>query len=592
MKRSFFLIIPTAVLCILLPSCQPDSLVSVVNVELPGETVLTTDSSDAKDSSVVPVTGSADVDPYNEEDYVDTYTPEGTVSIVFSEGGAQVSGDTSLVGITTDGAGVTVNNPDGKSLKYVLSGSSSNGYFKLYSTRKQAIELSGLTLTNPSGAAINNQSKKRTFIILSGDSSLADGTSYNTPSGEDEKAAFFSEGQLCFSGSGSLTVTAKGKAGITSDDYLHFLEGTVSVSSSGGHGIRGKDAVIVSDGTVSSSVSADMKKAVSTDGFYLQDGGTVTLSATGSAAYDSDDSDISAAGCIKADGNFIMNGGSLTCTSTGKGAKCISVDGRGYFCGGSIDARASGASFYYQNDHSYPKALKFDGAVIVGGGVTYASSAAHEAFTTDSTWTQSGGVVIAEAKDDAVNSAGQLTVRGGYLRGTSTGNDGIDANAAILIEGGVVIGEGTTAPECGIDSVEGTYVTVNGGYVISRGGSIGPFNTTGGKAFVSSSIQGGATVGLSDSDGRILSYQTPSSGGTSVLFSAPSLTQGGTYYLVTDPTSISLANSNFPRFGLTFAGGSSGQILTASSSVQETGGGMGGFGGGGFGGGGGPFGGR
>ena len=77
---------------------------------------------------------------------------------------------------------------------------------------KQGITLNEVSLTNPNGAVINVQGPtsapnkgKRTFIVLKGTNALADGTSYtDTPSTEDEKATLFSEGQLVFSGTGSI----------------------------------------------------------------------------------------------------------------------------------------------------------------------------------------------------------------------------------------------------------------------------------------------------------------------------------------------------------------------------------------------------
>ena len=534
------------------------------------------------------------VDPYNASDEVSTFSPDGTVTVTFSGGSVSLGGDTGLVSCSVSGAGVTVTNPDSLSIKYVLSGSSSNGYFKLYSGRKQLLELDGLDLRNQYGAAINNQSKKRTFVVLTGTNKLADGPDYTlTPSGEDEKAAFFSEGQLCFSGKGSLQVTATGKAGITSDDYLRFMGGTVTASSSAGHALRGKDAVIVSSGTISASSSADMKKAVSSDGFYQQDGGTVSLSTTGNAAYDSSEGDVTGAPCMKVDGNFVMNAGTLSCVASGKGAKAISVDGAAFFCGGAVDVKASGSNFQTGGYHSYAKAIKCDGSIDVSGGLVNASSAAHEGMTTDGSWNQSGGVVIVTGKDDAVNSASNLTVSGGYLRGTSSGNDGIDANSSITINGGVVIGEGAGAPECGIDSVEGTYVTINGGYVISRGGSVNPFTTTSGKAFVTMNLSSGATIGINSGDTQLVAYQAPSSGGTVTLVSDPSMQAGSTYTVYTGVSGITLADPDFPRFGYNYTGGSGAATLTASSSSGNggTGGGGGGTppgGGGGRPGGGGP----
>ena len=522
------------------------------------------DISDDKIDTAEPST----IDPTNAEDEVTNFTGEYVMEVVYSGGsatwtltdslGTEVSTPDSL-SISVSGAGVTVNNEGSYTVKYVLSGSSSAGFFKLYSQRRQEIELSDLSLTGSNGAAINNQSDKRTYIVLSGRNTIEDGGTYGTTllsdgTAEDCRSAFFSEGQLCISGTGSVDISASvadGKGGLFSDDYIRFLGGTVSVTASKGHAIRGKDAVILSDGSVTAICSADGKKAVTTDGLFQQDGGSLTASTTGATVYDSEEKDQDRPTALKCDGDFVMNGGSLTAKANGSG-------GKGIKCSANIKIK---------------------------GGYIFASSTTHEGFTCDGTWTQDGGVVIAEAYDDAVNSAKVLTVNDGCLRGTSTNNDGIDANAAIYINGGVVIGEGKSSPECGIDSVEGTTVTVSGGFVVSRGGGLNSFTSSGGVAFVQTTTTAGACYGLMSGSTPLMAYEAPSSGGTTTMFCAPGIKSGSSYTLYTG-VSVNLASEDFPRFGESFSGGSSGSSLSATSSISDSMGGGGGPGGGGPGGGG------
>ena len=102
-----------------------------------------------------------------------------------------------------------------------------NGSFTLSSSKKQAVWLSGVSITSRTGAAINNQSGKRTFVFVEGSNTLSDSSSaaYSTTGDTDMKGVFFSEGQLLFSGNGTLTVNAdnaKSKSGIVSDDYVRF----------------------------------------------------------------------------------------------------------------------------------------------------------------------------------------------------------------------------------------------------------------------------------------------------------------------------------------------------------------------------------
>ncbi len=105
------------------------------------------------------------IDPSSDDDISST-TFKGKITIAFSQtGDAVVTGD-SYGYVSVDGNKVTVNNTGGEVLVYELTGTTSNGFFKVYGAKKQAIVLNGASITNPDGAAINNQNKKRTFIAV------------------------------------------------------------------------------------------------------------------------------------------------------------------------------------------------------------------------------------------------------------------------------------------------------------------------------------------------------------------------------------------------------------------------------------------
>ena len=147
------------------------------------------------------------------------------ITVRYSNSGATVTGDDNSY-VTVSGGNVTVKDTGtDKELAYKLTGSTSNGSFKFYSSRRQTVLLSDVSITNANGAAINIQSGKRTSVIVEGTNTLSDGTaaSYSTTGSEDMKAVLFCEGPLVFSGTGALTVNAvnkQGKDGIVSDDNL------------------------------------------------------------------------------------------------------------------------------------------------------------------------------------------------------------------------------------------------------------------------------------------------------------------------------------------------------------------------------------
>ncbi|MBO4610879.1 MAG: carbohydrate-binding domain-containing protein [Bacteroidales bacterium] len=515
---------------------------------------------------------SADAD-LTDFDNVGAVTFHRKIEIVWDGESATVSEPGDSITVSISGGGVTINHLSQDRIIYELRGSSSNGFFKLYSVRKQAIVLNGVSLTNPSGAAINNQSHKRTFVVVRGENTLKDGSSYSTVSDEDLKAAFFSEGQLVFSGDGSLTVTAQGKAAITSDDYIRFMSSpTVIASSSAGHGIRGKDGVIVSNGTLDISVSAAMKKGISSDENIQFDGGSTTIKVTGGAGYDSDGKDYDGTAGVKTDKDFVMNGGSLTITNSGQGGKGISADGKGTFAGGTVKVDVTGSN-YSKGDIS-AKGIKADGALVFSGSTVEVTAASHEAIESNSTITVSGGDVYAySTSDDAINSKSTFTVTGGILTGISTGNDGLDANGNFNISGGIVFVASKGSPEVGVDA------NTEGGYKLTL---------TGGTIFAIGGLERGSTLSQScyqASSWNKNTWYTMTVGSDTYSFKTPSVS--GTPLVVSGASTPTLKSGTSVSGGTECAAGrivlggevSGGSAVTLSSYTSSSGGGPGGGGG-------------
>ncbi|MBR4735275.1 MAG: carbohydrate-binding domain-containing protein, partial [Bacteroidales bacterium] len=453
------------------------------------------------------------------------------------------------------GANVTVNNTGTtEKVKYELSGSSSNGSLKIYSLNKQALVMSGLSLTNPSGAAINNQGKKRCFVVLGGTNTLADGSSasFAATGEEDLKAVFFSEGQLIFSGDGSLTVTANnaaGKAGITSDDYIRVM-GTptikITAGSGAGHGLRGKDAVSIDGGTIDVSVSADMKKGITSDSLVVFNGGVTTVKVTGGTAYDSEDAEYKASAGVKADQVFKMNDGTLTVTNSGQGGKGITGDAVAYFNGGTVNVEVTGSNYGSSSssggfgpratttDNSKSaKGIKFDGDIHFNGSDVNVWASSHEGIEAKGAMTITGGSVYGySAYDDGINSAGDLTISGGYAcawtDGTKTGADGFDANGNIYIKGGVSYGvciHGGADVGFDANSEERKQLVITGGTIIAVGGFESGYSMTG--SAYQATCSGNTWIGVAD----IIGLKTPSSSTTLAFYtsgSQPSVTSGVT----------------------------------------------------------------
>ena len=537
----------------------------------------------------------ASIETDKDDDNVANTTFARTVKVTFSGGSATVTGATADFTVVTDGAGVTITNNGSEAVIYELSGTSTDGYFKLYSTKKQEILLNGLTLTNKQGAAINNQSHKRTFVVVKGTNTLSDGASYTqTPSDEDEKAAFFSEGQLVFSGDGTLTVNATGKAGITSDDYVRFMAApTVKVTSSAGHGVRGKESIIVSDRTLDVNVSGTGKKGFSSDTLVYIGGGVTTIKTTGSAG--DVDGELTGVAGIKADLRFEMVDGVLGVTSTGTGAKGISGDNVAYFKGGTVTVDVSGANYGTSSSGGFgpggghggwgggqssssdnsvaSKGIKFDGNLYISGGKITAKSAKHEAIEAKGVIQVTGGEVYACSSDDAINAGGDFTIDGGAVYAQSTGNDGLDANGNLYIKDGIVYTLGSGGAELAVDanSEAQKKLYVTGGTIIAVGGleSGASLSQT---CWSAGTVKANTAYALFDKDGKVLgAFKTPTTGNLTLVLSAPSL--NSVKYGVTISGGTSLLNGVYTQ-DASVSGGSG-----CTLSSYTGGGGHGGFGG-------------
>ena len=484
------------------------------------------------------------------EDLIANTTFAQTVSVVFStDGNATVTGDSEDFSVTVSGNDVTIVYSGEEYVMYELSGTANDGFFKLYSAKKQGITLNNVSITNPNGAAINVQGPqaepskgKRTFIVLKGENSLADGTSYSdTPDEEDEKAALFGEGQFVFSGTGSLTVTATGKSGIVSDDYVHFLGGDITVKMTSAVTVSGSDT---------------LKPA-----------------------------------CIRGKDYVKMTNGTLNLTSSGTGGKGISSDGNGYFYGGTVNVTVTGSNFGSSgggggfpggggNSNSNgvsAKGLKFDGNLIFKGSHVVVNCTAHEGIEAKGTLSVSGGEVYSHSQsDDAINSGGNLTISGGLVCAYSQGNDGLDANGNCYIKGGVVYAIGSSSPEVAVDAnSEGGYkLYLTGGTLVAIGGLESGSSLTQNCYSASSWSQNtwyGLTVGSTT-----YAFKTPSNGGTPLVVSGdatPTLQSG-----VSVPNGTACFENMFYT-DASFSGGSS----VSLSSYSGGNGGGGGPGGGGHG---------
>jgi hypothetical protein len=513
---------------------------------------------------------------------------------------------------------------DGDEITYSLSGTTTDGEFALSGSYKCTVQLAGLTMTNPSGAAINIVNGKRIQISAKKDTenTLTDGANGS------QKACLYSKGQIQLQGQGTLNVTGKTAHAIKSGDYITVKNLTLNVKGAVKDGISCNEYFLMKSGTVSISsvgddgIQADLDGTTSTGettdhededsgNIYLQ-GGTLTINTTavgakgiksaGNIVTDessqelkvtvtssggvdaTDSSDLTASACMKADGNITINAGTLTLTNIGQGGRALNSDGAMTFNGGTVNARAQGSNYgssggggggpwgggSSSGNHKYAKGVKADGNIVVNGGIVNAYSANHEGLEAKGTIIINGGQVFSQASDDAINSAGDFTISGGYVCGYSTGNDGLDANGNFYIKGGTVYAIGKTSPELGIDanSEAQKKLYVQGGTIVAIGGLESGFSYT--QACKSASSWSKNIWYALYNDGNLaLAFKTPSSGGSTLVVST-----SGTATLKSG-VSVSGGTTLFGGMGSTDATASGGTSVTLSSYSGGGGGGPG-----------------
>ncbi len=464
--------------------------------------------------------------------YVDnTAVEDNTVAVAYSGAQAKVviAGNIArYVTATVDGAHVSIFQSEEVSestcgeIIYSLSGSSTDGEFYMEGTYKASVELRGLTLTNPNGAAINIQDGKRIELSVKKDTenTLTDGASGS------QKGCLVCKGHLELKGKGVLNIYGNVAHGIYAKEYVEMKNCTVNVLSavkdglncnqyflmeSGALNISGvaddgiqvsyKDdtdreaedtgSITISGGTINVTTTGTATKGLKADGDITVAGGEITVVTSGGGKWDTDDNKTKAASCLSADGKVQIDGGTLQLTSSGAGGKGINCDGEFIMNDGALTISTTGGLYAYVNGTEYSnytgstdrltsdqkssaKGVKADGNVTINGGSINVSTVGNgaEGIESKAELTINDGTIIVNACDDAINSSSHMYIKGGDITVVATDNDGLDSNGNMYIMGGTIKAFGTTSPECGIDAneEEGYSVIFTGGTLLAVGG--------------------------------------------------------------------------------------------------------------------------
>lgn len=501
-----------------------------------------------------------------------------------------------LQGVSAEvkGAHVNITNRNlSNELTFELTGSTTDGSLLYNGSYKSTFVLNGVSITNPSGAAIDIECGKRIALQLKKNTvnTLADGTN------GEQKAALYCKGHLEIDKDGSLNITGNTKHALSAKEYIQLkkADGTINILSAKGDGIHCQQYFLSNGFTLNiNKVEGDgIQAELSGDEVYEEEfadgsvniqGGIISI--TASAA------DISA---IKADSDININEEKSTpninISMSGNGSKGMKADGKMNIAAGNISVSTSGARYTEattraggggwrpgggggfpgggggfpggeSSSGSSAKAIKAKGAIEITGGnmniLTTGNGA--EGMESKTSINIAGGNLYFKCYDDAINCSGPIQFNGGISVCYSTGNDAIDSNygrsGAIVIGDGIVLTYTTKGgAEMGFDCDNNSYIQIKGkGIAISAGGNQGGSssatisNASQGYAFITSNIsyQPNRYYTLADaSDNNLVTYSFEGNVSSSCsLITANNMQKGSTYTIkhsTTAPTDATTA---------------------------------------------------
>ncbi len=451
--------------------------------------------------------------------YVDKSSGYSTVRFYYYDFGGPTDGTFYFKGSNANYQTATFSAPNGTDVYYQVS----NSYQTSGSTRIY-------TLTNVTSqyGGTSEQSEEN-------------GTSYNAAGIKADGNITIDAGTITVTNNGAMSKSIKSKATVTVNggDITLTPSGAMMVinnDASYSSGIKAVDFVM-NDGVLKINASGKAGKGISTT-TMTTNGGTITVNNSGAAQAASTSGDYYTAKGFKTDGDMNLLGGTITITMTGNGGKGIKVNGA-YVQGNSdttgptLTVSTTGTAAGTSSSGGWgpgggssvsgsAKGVKVEGTITINGGTAKVSATGgegSEGIESKTTMTINGGYIECNTYDDALNCAGHMYIKGGFVYAVATNNDAIDSNGNMYLSGGMVFC-------CG--SEEGLDANSEGGYkvYIQSGANIAAIGRSMG------AIESGASISQP-------CYQTTASSNTwyalyngntvVAAFQVPTLSSGGGY---------------------------------------------------------------
>ncbi|MBU1145847.1 MAG: carbohydrate-binding domain-containing protein [Firmicutes bacterium] len=541
MRKAFVLVL-LVVICFIMVSC--DTLSTDSNAST------TTNSSETTSSIGVTSQITLDEEDTLDSELVEDETVTFAVSSISSTTNQVLIEDNKVI-ISTAGT-------------YLLQGVSNNVsiYIDVSSNEQVTLLLDDVHLTSLDGPVIEVENADKVILnLVEGTSnSLTDSKSSLT----DFKATISSNDDVTINGSGSLSIYANYKNGISSDDDLVITNGVIIIDAAN-NGVKVNNDVFITN--------VDLTISCLNDGIQVENTDEETL---GNLVIENGEFDIDAYGdCFdvtnviaisegvfllhSGDGNYDIN------SVSGKGMKAsqgINILGGTYTILSSDDGLHSNSDLYIQGGiisiSSNDDGIHSDETLVISGGEINISKCYEGLESLNITINGgsihiNGGSIHINASDDGINVAGGsdssssfpfdprlessenaiLTINGGYVYVISSG-DGIDANGQIIMTGGVVLVNGPTSDGDGPIDYNVSF-KITGGILIATGSSgmaqnVGATSTQPG-ILIKLSSETTNLIHLEDELGNTILHFQPVKKYESIVISCPLLEIGDAYKL-------------------------------------------------------------
>lgn len=337
-----------------------------------------------------------DADMFTDRDRQADYSESGSVLV-------DLGSATAAPGVTVSGSKVTITQEG----TYILKGSLADGQIVVDAgeNAKLQLVLGGVSVTSSTSAALYILSADKVFVTLAEgtENSFQNGGVFEAIDENNIDGAIYSEQDLTFNGSGSLTVTSPGGHGIVCKDDLVFTGGQFTVNAAS-HGLDVNDSVRIAAGQITIDAGKDGIHVENTDdatlGFVYISDGQLTIEAEGDGISSGYYTQISG-------GTF-----DLLCGGGYENGTKESSGGYGGFLGGGRPGGNGGNSSTTESDGTSMKGIKSGSGILVDGG----------AFTIDSA-------------DDAVHGASDVIINGGDWK-IASGDDGVHSDTVLTVTAG------------------------------------------------------------------------------------------------------------------------------------------------------------